>query len=147
MNTLLDEICDHIHNYFVISMHEGDFTIENESLNVDFLQEGQYFRIIGSVFNDCVYQYPAEGLINESFSGVIWAMAVPPSLIALLSEIEAWIAKYDGEDSTVKSPFTSESFNNYSYSKASGSSASGSYTPVTWRDIFASKLARWRKLP
>lgn len=147
MNTLLDEICDHIHNYFVLSMHQGDFTIENGSLNVDFLQTGQYFRIIGSVFNDCVYQYPAEDLIDESFSGVIWAMGVPPALIALLSEIEAWIAKYDGADSTLTSPFTSESFNNYSYSKASGTNADGSYAPVSWQSIFAKRLDRWRKLP
>lgn len=147
MNLLLDEVCGYLHNYFVDEIHTGTFVIANKTLNVDFLKEGQYFRIIGSTFNDCVFQYPADDLMDESFSGSICAMAVPPSLIALLSEIEAWIAKYDGEDSTVKSPFTSESFNNYSYSKASGSSASGSYTPVTWRDIFASKLARWRKLP
>ncbi len=147
MNILLDEICGLIHNYFVQESHTGEFTISGESIDVDFLKENQYFRIIGSTFNDCVYKYPATDLIDETFSGTIQAMNVPPALIALVSEIEAWIAKYDAEDSVVNSPFTSESFNNYSYSKASGTNSDGSYSPVTWQDIFAKRLDRWRKLP
>lgn len=147
MNTLLDEICDHIHNYFVNEIHTGTFTISGGEIDVDFLKEGQYFRIVGSVFNDCVYQYPATELTDEEFSGAVWAMAVPPSLIALSSEIQAWIEQYGGSDSSLNSPFTSESFNNYSYSKASGTNADGSYAPVTWQSIFAKRLDRWRKLP
>ena len=147
METLMDEVLDSIHNYFVDTIHEGKFVIENGTLEADFLKENQYFRIIGSTFNDCVYKYPATDLIDEEFSGAVWAMRVPPSFIALLSEIEAWIDKYDGDDSTLNSPFTSESFNNYSYSKASGTNSDGSYAPVTWQSIFAKRLDRWRKLP
>jgi hypothetical protein len=147
MNELLEEVCGYLHNYFIHEIHTGDFSIVNGSLDVDFLQNGQYFRIVGSVFNDCVCQYPAADLHDEEFSGSVWAMAVPPSLIALLLEIEAWIAKYDGDDSTLNSPYTSESFNNYSYSKASGTNSDGSYAPVTWQSIFAKRLDRWRKLP
>ncbi len=147
METLMDEVLDSIHNYFVDTIHEGKFVIENGTLEADFLKENQYFRIIGSTFNDCVYKYPATDLIDEEFSGAVWAMRVPPSFIALLSEIEAWIDKYDGDDSTLNSPYTSESFNNYSYSKASGTNSDGSYAPVTWQSIFAKRLDRWRKLP
>ena len=147
METLMDEVLDSIHNYFVDTIHEGKFVIENGTLEADFLKENQYFRIIGSTFNDCVYKYPATDLIDVEFSGAVWAMRVPPSFIALLSEIEAWIDKYDGDDSTLNSPFTSESFNNYSYSKASGTNSDGSYAPVTWQSIFAKRLDRWRKLP
>lgn len=147
MNTLLDEICDHIHNYFVMDIHTGNFTISNGQIDCDFLQNNQYFRIVGSTFNDCVYKYPASDLVDEEFSGAVWAMGVPPSLIALLSEIQAWIEQYGGSDSTLTSPFTSESFNNYSYSKASGTNADGSYAPISWQNIFAKRLDRWRKLP
>lgn len=147
METLMDEICDHIHNYFVTEIHTGTFTISNGQIDCDFLQNGQYFRIVGSVFNDSVFKYPASDLTDEEFSGAVWAMRVPPSFIALLSEIEAWIEQYGGSDSTLTSPFTSESFNNYSYSKASGTNADGSYAPVTWQNIFAKRLDRWRKLP
>lgn len=147
METLLDEICDTIHNFFVKEIHEGSFTIANGTMEVDFLQENQYFRIVGSVFNDGVWKYPADDMVDESFSGVIWAMGVPPSLIALLSEIKAWINQYGGANSSLNSPFTSESFNNYSYSKASGTNADGSYAPISWQNIFAKRLDRWRKLP
>ena len=147
METLMDEVLDSIHNYFVDTIHEGKFVIENGTLEADFLKENQYFRIIGSTFNDCVYKYPTTDLIDEEFSGAVWAMRVPPSFIALLSEIEAWIDKYDGDDSTLNSPFTSESFNNYSYSKASGTNSDGSYAPISWQNIFAKRLDRWRKLP
>lgn len=147
MNELLEEVCGYLHNYFIHEIHMGDFSITGGSLDVDFLKEGQYFRINGSVFNDCVCQYPAADLSDEEFSGAVWAMAVPPSLISLLSEIQAWIEQYGGSDSSLNSPFTSESFNNYSYSKASGTNADGSYAPVTWQNIFANRLAKWRKLP
>ena len=102
---------------------------------LDFLQDGQYFRILGSVYNDGVYQYPAV-LTDEVFEGQIWAMRVPPAFIALSGEIDEYITK------NAESPYTSESFGGYSYTKATGESGA----PLTWRDVFASRLNAWRKL-
>ena len=89
---MLTEICAEIRNYFEVpnGRHFGTFTISGGSIApLDFLQEGQYFRIVGSVFNDGVYQYPAK-LKDEVFEGAVWAMAVPPTLIALSAEIEEY---------------------------------------------------------
>ena len=72
-------VLNHLNNYFVVKdgIHRDTFTIENGSVSLDFLQNGQYFKIIGSVFNDGIYQYPVTGLTDEEFEGEIWAMAVP----------------------------------------------------------------------
>ena len=77
---MLTELLAEIRNYFEVpnGRHFGKFTISGESIApLDFLQEGQYFRIVGSVFNDGVYQYPATSLTDEVFEGAVWAMSLP----------------------------------------------------------------------
>lgn len=142
---MLTELCAELRNYFLrdreADIHYGEYTISGGSIDLPFLLEGQYFRIVGSVLNDGVYQYPASDLTDEEFSGAVWAMAVPPAVIALSEEIEAWnTANADA----LASPYTSESFGGYSYTKASGSSASGG--AYSWKDQFASRLSKWRRL-
>ena len=151
MEILMDEVCGYLHNYFVnkhVGIRRGKFTIENGSIELPLL-DGQYFRVKGSVFNDGVWRYPADDMADETFTGEVWAMSVPPALIALLPEIEAWDEKYGGADSVNYSPYASESFNNYSYSKRSSGNANSmnsSDTPMTWKDAYAPRLRRWRKL-
>ena len=139
---MLTEICAEIRNYFEVpnGRHFGTFTISGGSIApLDFLQEGQYFRIVGSVFNDGVYQYPAASLTDEVFEGAVWAMAVPPTLIALAAEIE----EYNKSDAGKTSPYASESFGGYSYQKfTDGNGGDGS----RWQKAFASRLNKWRKL-
>lgn len=145
MQVMLTEICDYLNNYFWEKKIEGQFTIDNGTINVSGLKEGQYFRIVGSTFNDGVHLYPSEPLTDESFNGAIWAMAVPQTVIALTSDIEAWQEKYGQGTSDALSPFQSESFSGYSYSKASGASVSGG-AAMTWQDAFAGRLNKYRKL-
>ena len=138
---MLTEICAEIRNYFEVpnGRHFGTFTISGGSIApLDFLQEGQYFRIVGSVFNDGVYKYPAESLTDEVFEGAVWAMAVPPTLIALAAEIKG----YNDSDAGKPSPFTSESFGGYAYTKATDANGA----PIGWQKAFASRLNKWRKL-
>lgn len=143
---MLTELCKEINNWFEQKKYFGEFVVNDEELAGDFsLQDGQYFRIVGSVFNDGVYQYPATGLIDETFDGAIWAMAVPKDVIALASEIEAWKNKYQSIDSPAMSPYNSESFGGYSYSKSSGGSGNGDLSG-TWQGAFADRLNHWRKI-
>ena len=138
---MLTEICAELRNYFEVpnGRHFGKFEISGGSMApLDFLQEGQYFRIVGSVFNDGVYQYPATSLTDEVFEGAVWAMALPPSIIALAAEIK----EYNDSDAGKASPYTSESFGGYSYTKATDENG----VPVGWQKAFASRLNRWRKL-
>lgn len=136
---MLDEILAEIRNYFVVSVHSGDFKVIGGKLSpLDFLQNGQYFRIVGSVMNDGVYRYPYSGLTDETFSGEIWALAVPPTLIALAAEIE----EYEKKAKETVSPYNSESFGGYSYTKATDSNGS----PLSWEKVFAKRLNKWRKI-
>lgn len=147
MELVLTEICDYLNNYFWQKKIKGKFTIENGEIITTSLKEGQYYRIIGSTFNDGVHRYPATEatkLTDEVFDGEVWAMAVPGTVVALTSDIAEWQSKYGGADSTNLSPYNSESFNGYSYSKG-GSSVSGG-TATTWQDVFAGRLNKYRKL-
>ena len=141
---MLTELCQELRNYFDVEHHTGTFEIANGNINASFLRDGQYFRIIGSIFNDGVHQYPAWELTDETFTGSVWAMGVPREVIKLSEEIDDWRRKYEVTGSAAMSPFTSESFGGYSYTKASASSQGASV--AGWKTAFASRLNRWRKL-
>ena len=138
---MLSEICEELKNYFCreSDKHHGTFKVSGGVLAPsDFLQQGQYFRIVGSVFNDGVHQFPDPSLQDETFEGAVWAMSVPPSLIALTDEIEA----YCESDAGKPTAFTSESFAGYSYTRATD----GNGAPLSWQKAFASRLNRYRRI-
>ena len=136
---MLTELCAELRNYFVVEIHEGRFTINGGKIApLDFLQEGQYFRIVGSILNDGVHQYPTSDLTDESFSGAVWSMALPPALIDLAAEIK----KYNESDEAKPSAYTSESFGGYSYSKATDENGA----PIGWKKVFASRLNKYRRI-
>lgn len=143
----ITDFCEELHNWFDVDRIFGTFTISNGEIAVPdgYLQENQYFRIVGSVFNDGVYKYPSNELIDETFDGAVWAMAVPPAAVALFTQIQEWDEKYS-QNEAANSPFQSESFGGYSYSKGSNSTTGGSNITVSWQDQFKSRLNRWRKL-
>lgn len=149
MEKTMTEVCVYLNNYFWQSKIKSTFTISNGTINVPSLKNGQYFRILGSTFNDGVHKYPitaqSKKLEDETFTGEIWAMAVPQAVVALTAEIEAWNEIYSGADTEAMSPFNSESFNGYSYSKSGGGSATSGTTP-SWQDIYKAKLAPYRRL-
>ena len=65
---MLTELCAELRNYFEVpnGRHFGKFTISGGSIApLDFLQEGQYFRIVGSVFNDGVYKNKAYLVLKD----------------------------------------------------------------------------------
>ena len=141
-NATLTDICQYLRNWFDRERYIGTFAIENGAISGEFeLLDGQYFRIVGSVFNDGIHLYPASDLTDETFVGAVWAMAMPPSVIALSQEIDDWKEQYSG---VVNSPFTSESGAAYSYSKGSFTNADGQ--AWSWQDQFSGKLAQWRKI-
>lgn len=140
----LTELCQELHNWFDREQHTGTFTIQDGNITADFLQDGQYYRIMGSVFSDGVHQYPSSELRDETFTGAVWALAIPAPVIKLSTEIEAWRGKYEAADSAALSPFTSESFGGYSYSK--GGSSDGSGGGASWQSAFRAQLNRWRKI-
>lgn len=136
---MLTEICAEIKNYFQKDIRQGTFVISGGMIEpLEFLQENQYFRIVGSTFNDGVYQYPVSNLTDEIFSGAVWAMGPPPAFIALTAEIEEWTKS----DVAKSSPYSSESFGGYSYTRATNAKGNA----VTWQDVFATRLNQYRKV-
>ena len=78
---MLTQICQYLRNWFVRDKYFGNFKIENGVLTYADgtalpLLNGQYFRIVGSILNDGVYQ-TGEALADEEFNGAVWSMAIP----------------------------------------------------------------------
>jgi hypothetical protein len=147
---MLTDICKELNNWFDTHRLFGKFAVaDGEITDDEFLsriQPEQYFRIVGSVFNDGVYQFTDElSLHDEVFDGAVWLMAVPPSVIELADEIKSWNDKYGGVDSENMSPYNSESFGGYSYSKSGGGSSDDG-KGGTWQSVFGNRLKQYRKV-
>lgn len=144
----LTEVCANIKNYFLRDIYKGTFTLESGTAPLSDLLEGQYFRITGSALNDGVFQNTTEDLANlrpEEFTGEIWTMGVSRDFEELCNDISAWREKNEAADSANMSPFSSESFGGYSYSKGS-SGSSGGGSGVTWQDQFRARLNTYRRI-
>ena len=142
---MLTELLGELRNFFDYARYPGAFSVENGSITLPFLREGQYYRIVGSVFNDGVHRYGHEAeneLTDEDFEGAVWALAVPREVVELAERIASWQERY-GEASA--SPVTGESLtvNGYSYT-AAGEKSSGA--KITWRDAYGAPLRRWKKV-
>ena len=149
---MLNQVCENLCNYFIKERYEGNFEISESMISLPLL-EGQRFLIQGSALNDGMYTYhdtgikndddsEAVGLQDETWAGTISALAVPPAVIALSAEINAWV---DANKESQNSPYTSESvLGVYSYTK--GTNGHGAGGTVGWMDVFADKLKRWRKV-
>ena len=146
---MLTQICQYLRNWFALEKMIGSFKVLNGELSYADgsavpLQNGQYFRVIGSVFNDGVHKLGDihDQLADESWTGAVWSMAVPPDFIALDADISAWVV---ANQQALNSPYSSESFGGYSYSLKSGGSGGGT-GGLSWQDQFSAMLAPWRKI-
>lgn len=154
----ITEICADIRNYFPpvnkktdkSYIHIGNFTISGQTVTpLDFIQEGQCFRIVGSALNDGVWLNTTDGLSqlrDESFYGSIWEMSVPRDFLKLCEDIEQWRSIHEAADSANLSPYSAESFAGYSYTKASANGSQNASTAVSWQSQFASRLNTYRRL-
>lgn len=139
---MLETILNHLHNWFPIkgAARCGEFEIVSGELSADFLLPGQYYRVIGSVFNDGLHRYPCEELDclqDEVFTGEIWPLAIPRAVIELSGEIEEW-KKNNPETDRI-----SESFDGYSYTRGTNGNGSAS---GGWQAAFRARLNAWKKV-
>ena len=142
---MLTEFFQYLRNWFCRESDRfvGDYTIASNTLPFSLVDGEPYIRIVGSRYNDGVYKVKnaaVTGLTNESFNGAIWVMSVPPDVAALAKEIDDWVK---ANADSIASPYQSESFGGYSYSKGyAGGEAQG----ITWQSQFAARLSPWRKI-
>ena len=136
----LYEILRYLHNFF-----PGDrWTCAGEPIkdgHITFpgLEDGDIYMIEGSRRNDGLHVNGNWDLRGEMLTGYVTECRIPPELLALADEISTWQSK---NAETLESPYQSESFGGYSYTKASGSTGE----PTSWKTVFALRLRTWRKL-
>lgn len=146
---MLEQILMELQNWFrvrdnVNGIHPGTYIIENGGIALPFLRDRQYFRIMGSVFNDGLHRYgpDMEALTDETFGGTIWALAIPKTVVDAAAEAETWLKKY-GE--RAMGPYSSESLaGQYSYTKDTAAAASVSKTGIPAHIL--AKVNCYRKL-
>lgn len=143
---MLSAICAEIRNYFTYpeDKHPGTYKVVGGSLvpAVDFLTD--YYAIFGSRKNDGVHK-KTDTLNDEGeFKGNVWIMSIPADFLSIAEEIKTWADKYGGADAEANSPFNSESFGGYSYSKGTSTGANGN--SATWQSVYGSRLNRWRRV-
>ena len=147
---MLNEVCAEIKNYFTYhdDKHIGDFSIESGQIVPSFDIPTNYIRIVGSRLNDGVHKVSDADLVDEdTFHGAVWVMSPPAAFLALVGEIETWQEMNGKADSVAMSPFQSENFGGYSYSKASGgNSESGASSVPSWQSVYASRLNLYRRI-
>lgn len=153
---MLGMICAEIRNWFTYDCdkHIGDYEIIGGVITPSFDFKTDYVRIIGSRKNDGVYKVSDitdsehNPLVDEGeFHGAVWEMSVPKDFIALCDEIAEWQSQYGGAGGIINSPFNSESFGGYSYTKSNGrSSESSNNSTPSWQSIYASRLNVYRKI-
>ena len=137
---MLETVLNHLHNWFLIpgAARAGTFIIVSGKLEADFLKNGQYYRICGSVFNDGLHRYPydeGDYLTDETFEGEIFPLAIPKSVIELAEKIKKWRTENPETDKV------SESFDGYSYTRNNTNSDSSG-----WQAVFRKELNVWKKV-
>lgn len=178
---MLTQICQYLRNWFVRTKMFGTFKIENGALTFADgmtlpLLPGQYYRIIGSVFNDGVHRLSgAEEPVEETVApdvGDSEESADPPApepetdpyetltdepafsgsvwTMAVPPEVVALDNEIENwikaNEAVLNSPYSSESFGGYSYTIRTNYSAQGGSAQLSWQSVFGYQLNPWRKI-
>lgn len=145
---MLEEVLRYINNRFDRDAHdvpygsrEGKFTIEDGLLGIDWMADGTYYWIEGSLFNDGLHIHPDDELRDEVFDGTILTLSIPRQVVEIAAEIDDWM---DANARVLSGPYQSESFGGYSYTLA-GSNASG-VPEAAWQAKFGPRLRQFRKM-
>lgn len=147
---MLEEVMRYVNNRFdrdrygmEVGSLNGEFTIVDGTVFIPGLKNGQWFWVEGSDLNDGLHKYPATDMADETFEGRVVFLRVPQSLVSLADEIAAW---NEANATTVNSPYSSESFGGYSYSKATGATSGNEMPAAAWQVQFGARLRPYRKL-
>lgn len=135
----------YLRNFFPGQQWHFDGTpIRGGQITLPGLEIGDYYLIEGSRRNDGIHIYGENGLKDEIFTGTVTELCIPDEIVALQHDINTWI---DKNAAVIESPYTSESFGGYSYTKSGGSAGvGGSEGIISWKTVFAPRLRQWRKL-
>lgn len=151
---MLQQVCEHIHNYFKDSAIGGTFEITGGMISPLSILNGQRFLIEGSAINDGVYTYHASGIKNdddsavagladETFTGRVYPMNVPRSVLNGVAEGTEWKT---ANSAAMNSPYTSENVSGvYSYTLAK-EIEEAKQSALGLPKYITSRFERWRKI-
>jgi len=134
---------------YPVTEYEDDYAISEGVLSTldSSILSGQYIAIYGSTLNDGIWKVGAAGALtsdltgvtaqSETFHATIYPLKVPQDFVLLAAEITAWRTKM-----VEASPYASESFLGYSYSKAQRQGGGN----VTWQAQFADRLTPYKRM-
>lgn len=132
-------------NYFETGYLKTQFTIAGGVISPGALfRAGAYIAITGSLFHNGVFliaegnvlEGAAPGVADETFVGRVYFLCPPAGFLDVCQDIAAFIEK------TPKGGYESESFGDYSYTRASGKSGG----VLTWKQHFMDDLAQYRRM-
>ena len=158
LNLALLETLRHIRNYFISGFDVGDFEIKGSAIitpNITKYPKGTWIIISGSNFNDGIYKVVSDvrqlgdgannplTLEDETFIGIINTLRFPAGFLNLVKEIHTWRT----DEANAASNVVSESEGVAGSDKWSVTRAVGrDGKPLTWEDVFASRLNPFRKM-
>lgn len=138
-------------NYFETGYRATNYSISGGVLSPsDALRPGMWIYISGSFFWDGVWRVgegwsvdegwkldgAGDGMPDDTFYGRVYFLAPPHEFLALCEEITAYAEK------AAVSPYQSESFGEYSYTKAQGKNGG----ILGWQEAFADRLRPYRRM-
>lgn len=115
--------------------HFDGHPITGGKIQLPDMWDGEYYLIEGSHRNDGIHVYGDADLLPENFSGVCTRLDIPREVLEKWKKINEHQIKHQEQ---IYSPYQSESFGGYSYSKTAGGCG--------WKSVFAEELKPWRKL-
>lgn len=132
----LFELLTYLRNYFPgRKWGFSDYAISGGEIVLNDMWDGDFYLIEGSRRNDGIHVYGDHDLLPEAFSGTVTELKIDNRLLKKWKEINSWCRE---NDKLIRSPYQSESFGGYSYSKTSAT--------TSWKTVFADDLKPWRKL-
>lgn len=143
----IEVLMQECNNYFYKTYEHDTFTITDGVIDSKGIYlPNQYIKIEGSILNDGVYKIDSMNdnkinistLQNEEFEGCIYGLAVPKGFIDLSEKINQFLI----DPKTKLTDISSESFNNYSWSK--GKKTNGAN--ITWNDVFIDDIRSYKQL-
>ena len=130
------ELLTYLRNFFPGRKWEfSDFEITGGKIELPEMWDGDRYIIEGSRRNDGIHVYGDKDLLPEIFSGTVTELRIDKQLLKKWENINNWCRE---NEKLIRSPYQSESFGGYSYTKSAAT--------TDWKSVFANDLRPWRKL-
>lgn len=145
---LIEQVMLHLHNRFDAGSHKAKVKAEGGSASgLGSVPDGAWYWVDGTTFNDGLHRQGVSDWTDEEAACTVTVCAVPKALLCVVSDIAEWReANRAASLKAAASPYTSESFDGYSYSLRGDLAGSDGSSLSDWQAQFASRLNPWRKI-